>query len=188
MKNHAMPRFDILDRNGQSLGFTASIAEAYRRGLWHRAVQVLVYTSDGKVLVQQRSRRSVILPSYLDMSAAGGVDPGETPEQAATRETSEELGIVAPPESLEPLKVIRYNQNFPGLKVHSKAFIHPFLLRVENDGISLHLQKSEVADARFVSLAEAKRLVGHHHIPWGRLVPHYAFYNYLLKEVERRLA
>jgi isopentenyl-diphosphate delta-isomerase len=188
MKKHHSPRFDVLDRNGHSLGYTASIEEAYRQGLWHRSVQVLVYAPDGQILVQQRAAGSIILPSYLDMSAAGGVDPGETPLQAAARETREELGILAPLEHFEPLKVLRYNQSFRGQTVHSRAFIHSFLLQLASSDVPLHLQRKEVSQAKFVPLIEAKRLVGHHRLKWGKLIPRYRFYRYLIGEVERRLA
>lgn len=182
-----MPRFDILDSAGRPLGRTASIEEVYRQGLWHRSVQVLVFTPAGEVLVQERAADSIILPGYLDLSAAGGVDPGETPLQAAARETAEELGIEAAAPEFIPLKVRRFNRDFPGRRVHSRAFIHPFLLEVKDSGVPLRLQKSEVAAARFVPLVDAKRLVGHHRLPWGRLIPQYAFYRYLIGEVERRV-
>lgn len=185
---HALPRFDILDPAGHPLGRTASIEEVYREGLWHRSVQVLVFTPAGEILVQQRAADSILLPNYLDMSAAGGVDPGETPLQAAVRETAEELGIEARPTEFIPLKVRRFSRDFPGRRVHSRAFIHPFLLPVASSDVPLRLQKREVAAAQFVPLSEAKRLVGHHHLRWGRLIPQYAFYHFLIGEAERQLA
>lgn len=188
MKNHRIPRLDVLDHNGRPLGYDEPIDEIYRRGLWHQSVQVLVYTPAGEILVQRRSPKSIILPSYLDMSAAGGVDPGETPLQAAARETKEEVGLSFNQNELVPLPVWRYSRSFRGHRIHSRAFIHPFLAQAESSNVALKLQKKEVDGAWFVSLAEAKRLVGHHRIKWGKLVPHYVFFHYLIKEVERRVA
>lgn len=185
--NYPMPRFDVLDPRGRPTGHTATIEEVYRQGLWHRSVQVLVYTPAGDILVQQRAPKSFMLPGFLDMSAAGGVDPGETPLQAAARETAEELGIEAPAERFEPLPVRRFNRDFPGRHAHSRAFIHAFLLRVPGRQTPLRLQHREVAAARFVPLAQAKRLVGQHRLPWGRLIPHFALYQDLIREVEARL-
>lgn len=187
MRNHPIPRFDVVDRDGNPLGYTASIRQAYHQGLWHRSVQVVVYTPAGEVLVQQRATGSVILPNYLDLSAGGGVDPGETPELAAARETAEELGIHSAGHKFEPLQMRRYNHRWPRLGVHSRALVYPFLLQVPNKDVPLRLQANEVAAAAFLPPAEVRRLVGLHRLKWGKLVPRYGFYHYLLTEVERRL-
>ncbi len=41
-------------------------------------------------------------PPGISRFVGGGIDAGETPEQAAVRELSEELGIVLPDEQLLP--------------------------------------------------------------------------------------
>ncbi len=59
-----------------------------------RKVAVLVpyYTKDGKsfVFLQKRSKDAKILPNFFGFFG-GGIDEGETPEQAVRREIKEEL-------------------------------------------------------------------------------------------------
>jgi 8-oxo-dGTP pyrophosphatase MutT (NUDIX family) len=56
-------------------------------------VQVLVFNKKGEMWVQWRSRNRAIHPRQFGASAAGGVNVGESYEQAAHRELKEELGI-----------------------------------------------------------------------------------------------
>ena len=53
----------------------------------------------------------------------GKVEPGETPEEAAIREVSEEVGLVIEPRALNPLACIRYPfVNREGLSQRSFVF------------------------------------------------------------------
>lgn len=85
----------------------------------------------------------------------GTIDPGETPEQAARRETWEETGVVAP-EVLIPLGSIRYT--------NSRKQIHAFA-----GSIGLDVQPScaswEVDQVEFVTLEQARRLLHPDQIP-----------------------
>jgi 8-oxo-dGTP pyrophosphatase MutT (NUDIX family) len=79
----------------------ASRSEAHRLGLRHRFVQVLVVGSDGRVLLQQRSRGKKLGAHLMDASVGGHVDAGESYAQAVRREASEELALPADGEYLE---------------------------------------------------------------------------------------
>jgi 8-oxo-dGTP diphosphatase len=58
-----------------------------------RGVGVILYTDDGKVLLQQRDNKpSIKYPGYW-VIFGGGVEENETPEQAIRREMVEELGL-----------------------------------------------------------------------------------------------
>lgn len=59
----------------------------------HRSVQVLLFSPEGRLLLQKRSGNKVIQPGKWDASAGGHLAPGETWEEAAVRETGEELGV-----------------------------------------------------------------------------------------------
>ena len=69
--------------------------------LLHRAVHMLIFNSQGDLLLQKRSIWKDRNPGRWDASAAGHVDSGETYSEAARREIGEELGIEPP--SLERL-------------------------------------------------------------------------------------
>jgi len=54
---------------------------------------ILIFNAKNQLLIQVRSRNDDSYPSHWDFSAAGGVETGETPDQAAKRELKEELGV-----------------------------------------------------------------------------------------------
>ena len=99
----AEERIDCFDANMNPIGVFDRLT-AHREGLWHRTVHIwLVNRSDGgSLLFQHRSETVVSYPGALDVSVAGHLLAGETPEQAF-REIREELGIDVPPASLVPL-------------------------------------------------------------------------------------
>ena len=66
----------------------------HERGLTHRGVHVFLFTPDGRLLVQQRSRHRDTAPLALDCSVSEHVKSGEDFMQAALRGLDEELGIV----------------------------------------------------------------------------------------------
>ena len=61
--------------------------------LIHRAVHVLVLNSEGALLLQLRSLKKDTQPGKWDTSVGGHVGFGQSYEEAALRETEEELGI-----------------------------------------------------------------------------------------------
>ena len=71
-------------------------AEMRRHNLLHRATYVLVFDSSGALLAHQRASWKDIWPSRWDLAFGGVCAVGEPWELAATRELTEEAGIVAP--------------------------------------------------------------------------------------------
>ena len=61
-------------------------------GEFRMVVHICIFDSGGRLLIQQRSMEKDSLPGLWDVSAAGGVDAGETSRQGAEREVREELG------------------------------------------------------------------------------------------------
>lgn len=61
--------------------------------LVHRAVHVLVISSSGHLLLQKRSLTKDVQPGRWDTSVGGHVGFGQSYEEAARRETQEEIGI-----------------------------------------------------------------------------------------------
>jgi isopentenyl-diphosphate delta-isomerase len=90
--------FDVVDARDEVIG-RAPRREVHARGLWHRAIHVLVFDATGRVFLQKRSMRKDMAPGLWDSSCSGHVDSGEAYDHAAQRELGEELGVhlVAPP-------------------------------------------------------------------------------------------
>ena len=91
---------DVDSEQGEVTG-TATIKDCLEKGLLHRAVAVQVIRSDGRFLLQQRSKSGRWQPGLWTLSSTGHVVAGEAYDHAAARELKEELGLVA---ELVPLK------------------------------------------------------------------------------------
>ncbi len=87
--------FDVVDERDEVVG-RAPRSEVHARGLLHRAVHVLVFSSRGDVFLQKRSMTKDKSPGLWDSSASGHVDSGETYDACAVRELYEELGFTPP--------------------------------------------------------------------------------------------
>jgi isopentenyldiphosphate isomerase len=85
---------DVVDENDNVIG-VATRARLRAEKLLHRGVFVIVLTSDGRIVVQQRSATKDLWPSRWDIGAGGVVSSGESYEVSAQRELREELGIEA---------------------------------------------------------------------------------------------
>lgn len=67
--------------------------EVHARGLWHRAVHVLVFNARGEVFLQKRSMKKDIAAGKWDSSSSGHLDTGEAYDACAVREVREEIGL-----------------------------------------------------------------------------------------------
>ena len=83
---------DVLNEDGEVID-TVSREQAERDNHITENVLVFVFNSLGRVWVQLRPQSKNHYPGKWDISACGGVLSDETNEQAAHRETLEEMGI-----------------------------------------------------------------------------------------------
>lgn len=112
-----------------------------------RCALILLHNPQGEVLLQKRAASEENYPGYWDVSAGGTVQAGETYEEAAKRETVEELGVT--PELTSQGKELF---TYPSGKQNMLAV---FTGSCESD---LDLGE-EVDAARFFTLEEAARLL-----------------------------
>ena len=93
--------FDIVNERDEVIG-QAPRKEVHARGLWHRAVHVLVFNARGQVFLQKRSMKKDSAPGKWDSSSSGHLDTGEEYDACAMREVREEIGIhlTEPPQRL----------------------------------------------------------------------------------------
>jgi len=88
----AEEQFEIFDAAGNALGM-APRSRVHREGLWHRAANIFLFRSDGRLLMQRRHETKDVGPGAWDLSVAEHLRPGESYEQGATRGLREELGV-----------------------------------------------------------------------------------------------
>jgi len=103
----------------------------------------LVVRGDEVLVIRPTGRRVIGLPK-------GGPEPGETPEETATREVREETGITA--RVREPLGAVRYWYRRGGHRVYKT--VHFFLCDFVEGSTADH--DHEVDEARWIPLAEAR--------------------------------
>lgn len=85
--------FDRVDAADRVIGRVRRAEAHHDPALIHRSVQILVFASDGRVLLQRRAASKDLFPGCYCASASGHVSSGEDYTATARRELREELGI-----------------------------------------------------------------------------------------------
>lgn len=135
-----MECWDILNENGLTTGKTVVRGNIrLNPGEYHLVVHIWVLGSDGRLLIQRRANDKELMPG--EWAATGGAAiSGETSVQAAIRELSEELGIAVNENGISLIRRI----------TRKNSFVDLWLVRTDADTKSLKLQRSEVAEVKWV--------------------------------------
>ncbi len=83
-----------VDKTDQFLGVMEKM-EAHEKGVLHRAVSVLIFNSNGDMLLQRRAFDKYHSGGLWSNAACTHPSPGETTLQASDRRLKEEMGISA---------------------------------------------------------------------------------------------
>lgn len=84
--------FATYDAHGNQAGI-ATRERVHRQGWWHRAANVFVFRTDGRLLLQRRRRDKDVCPGAWDLSVAEHVHLAESFATAAARGLREELAV-----------------------------------------------------------------------------------------------
>ena len=139
---------DVIDQSDTVL-YQLSKEEVHKKNLLHREVGVLIVDNHNKVLLQQRSFKKKSFPGAWTVSAVGHVPAGMTPEQAAHKELTEELGFDTELQFIERRKYISENHTSYGF-----LFVGTF-----SDSSCIKIQEEEVEQAKFVSEEELDNML-----------------------------
>jgi len=82
----------LVDEYDREIGQRAKL-EAHRLGLLHRALSVVVFDPEGRMLLQRRAFDKYHSPGLWTNACCSHPRPGETPVDAARRRSREELGL-----------------------------------------------------------------------------------------------
>lgn len=85
--------FVVVDEQDNVVGHKTRHECHHDKSLLHRAVELFIFDSKGRVLLQKRSRTKDIRAGYWSTSVGGHVGKDESYETAIKREIQEELGI-----------------------------------------------------------------------------------------------
>lgn len=83
----------LVDENDQEVGEMGKLL-AHQEGHLHRAFSVILYNSNGEMLLQQRASTKYHSPSLWSNACCSHPKPGETLEAAVNRRLMEEIGII----------------------------------------------------------------------------------------------
>ena len=163
-------KWDILDENGSPTGKTTVRGRNFlKNGEYHLVVHIWVFSSDGRILIQRRSDNKPLMPG--EWAATGGAAvAGESSYTAANRELFEELGVCSNRKSLK--KAFRIKRR--------NSLLDVWLLESNIPAEKLRLQKTEVAEAKWVTVNELKKMIeeGNYH-NYGR-----EYFNKVFEKIE----
>jgi len=143
--------FETFSNDGEPAGLVPRDI-VHKLGLWHRASNVFLFRTDGRLVTQRRHESKDVWPGAWDLSVAEHLKPGEDFLASAIRGLSEELGIEGV--SLEPASEVILAK----LEV-TELGIKDYELQVCYRGVSdadLIPQPDEVADIRLIALGDLK--------------------------------
>ena len=139
---------DILNEDGTSTGKSATKAEIYQNGYWHKSVHIWIINDNQELLVQKRNPYKKTFANLWAISSAGHVLTGESSLEAGIRELKEELNVDATEGDLEYLFSIRREQPY---KDHFLRVIDDvYLLHCNLDVDHTKLQVEELTDIKYV--------------------------------------
>lgn len=177
---------DILDSNGDLTGKTVMKSEAHKNGWFHATVHIWFYTTNGKVLLQQRGKNKETHPLLWDVSVAGHVASGEEIEISAIREIEEEIGLTVTKTDLKKIGVFKSVQKHSDTLIDCE-FHHTFLCELKVPIIKLLKQEEEVEDLKLIPLFQFSEET------WGtanvkKYVPHEVkYYATIIKAIKESL-
>jgi isopentenyldiphosphate isomerase len=147
-------RVAVVDAENRFVRWTDR-AEIHAHRLAHRSVQVMLFDSLGRLVLQRRHSSKLTYPGCWDLSASGHVEESDYPDPrapdadldavydaVAVRELEEELGVRA--------ELARLGTFGPEPGIHYEHFV---LYRGAHDG-PYRAQESEVEEVRAFTAAE----------------------------------
>jgi len=141
--------FETFDDDGHPLGLVPR-SDVHRRGLWHRASNVLLFDPADRLYLQRRAAGKDVWPNAWDVSVGEHLKPGETFEHAAHRGLAEELSIRGV--ALSPLGgIVRGCVDIPELGIKDHELQQSF--HGVYDG-AYAIDPVEVADVRRIALPD----------------------------------
>ena len=177
---------DIINLDGTPNGNVALKSVIHKKGFYHNTAHIWFFTKSGNILLAQRAASKTICPLLWDVSVAGHVDAGETTEQAAIRETWEELGLQIPIKALIKIGVFECFQSYNN-GIIDNEFHHTYISELKQDHTNLQINKDEVEAIKLVSVPEFKALLHESTQNQHFIASNSNYYNFVISEIEKHL-
>jgi len=182
-----MEYIDIVTQKGKPTGKSELKSVIHQKGYYHHTAHIWFYTSNGNILLSQRSAKKTICPLMWDVSVAGHIDSGETPKQAAVRETEEEIGFAISKKNLNKIGVFECFQTYES-GIIDNEFHNTFIAELKIPLSKLVLQEEEVEAIKLVSFDAFEALIknidnnDNHFVPSNK-----SYYELVLQVIKKHL-
>jgi len=140
--------------------------EAHRKGVLHRAFSILLFNSDGEVLLQKRAKSKYHSGGLWTNTCCSHPLPGEEMEEATNRKLKQEMGIDLIPEFLFKFQYKAALDN----SLTENELDYVFIGRYDGDPV---VNPKEVEDWKFVSmetLSTSIKLNSASYTSWFKLI------------------
>ncbi len=139
-----METWDLYDKNRQLTDKKGIRGQKVPAGYFHIVVHICFFNDSGKMLIQHRQPFKEGWSDMWDIGVGGSAVAGETTQDAAHRETGEEIGL---------------NHDFSHMRPtltsnHGCVYDDFYIVNRNIDTEKLHLQYEEVAEVRWADKTE----------------------------------
>ncbi len=133
--------WDIYDANKQLTEKTVYRGDAINKGEYHLVIHICYFNTHNQMLIQQRSPLKDTWSGLWDISVGGAVRSRETSQDAASRESKEEIGISHD-----------FCNQLPNISLSfARGFDDIFLVKKDFDITDVRFEDLEVSDAKWAS-------------------------------------
>ncbi|WP_336511468.1 NUDIX hydrolase [Alteribacter salitolerans] len=146
---NALELWDIYNKDRSLTGRKKQRGDLFEANAYHLVVHVCIFNERGEMLIQQRQADKSGWPGMWDVSVGGSALAGETSQEAAERETKEELGYT-----------LSLKDHRPCLTVNFEAGFDDYFLLEKNIQIdSLPMPTEEVNQVKWASKHEVLSMI-----------------------------
>ncbi len=158
---NAIELIPIVDKNNVVIGIKDRTT-AHKEGLYHKSVNVMIFNSEGEILLQKRSANKEAYPLHWDC-VSEHLRPDESYLDAAIRGVQEELGIrKIIPAKIRDLHFQHYQYN--GLTNNEFCELYKIVYDGELTINSAEVEEADFYPISFVAELDAKEKL----VPWFR--------------------
>jgi len=142
-------KWALFDINRLPLHEYANRGEDFPNGKFHIVIHACIFNSKGEMLIQHRQPFKEGWSNRWDVTVGGSAVGDETSSQALIREVEEEIGLKLPKNDYRPSLTMNFQYGFDDF----------YLIEMDVDQQTLHLQYEEVQAVKWASYEEVLRML-----------------------------
>lgn len=143
-----MEYWDVYDACFRKTGELHRRGDTMKEGQFHLVVNIFLVNNRRELLIQKRSNTVEWKPDIWAVTGGSAI-ASEGPYEACVRELKEEIGLTVDKEAMRMIAVFQRKFSYQAV----------FLLRSEATLNQMTLQKEEVAEVKWASIAEIRDMI-----------------------------